>query len=110
MDKQKLIGIAKDQLKGGIGAEQVRELLTYRGVEANDVEEIMQAALSDATQPGAAEGGDVIAKTDEAIEELLPNAVVPAEYVKKEWSIIMLSVIGLVAVVAIGSAIYYFYF
>ena len=41
MDKQKLITIAKDQLKGGIGEDQVRELLVYRGVEQKDVDTIM---------------------------------------------------------------------
>lgn len=110
MDKQKLITIAKDQLKGGIGEEQVRELLTYRGVETADADAIMQAALSAADQPAAEGAVNVVEKTDEVIAELMPDAPVQPEYLKKERNILMLSVIGFLALLIVGSAIYYFYF
>lgn len=110
MDKQKLIAIAKDQLKGGIGEEQVRELLTYRGVEEKDVSEIMQEVLSGDAQPAPASGGDVIRKTDEALSEIFPDTPLRPEYIKKERMIIALSVTGFVLVVIAASVLYYLYF
>lgn len=109
MDKQKLITIAKDQLKGGIGEDQVRELLTYRGVEAADADVIMQAALGAAEQPATEEGVSVVEKTDEAIAELMPDAPVQPEYIKKERNILVLSIVGFLTLLIAGSVFYYFY-
>lgn len=110
MDKQKLIAIAKDQLKGGIGEDQVRELLTYRGVEAGDVETIMQSALSADAQPEIEKPEDVVKKADEVITELLPDAPLRPEYIKKERMIIILSVVGFIVVVVGSAVLYYLYF
>ncbi|AKM78252.1 MAG: hypothetical protein UY31_C0012G0005 [Candidatus Wolfebacteria bacterium GW2011_GWE1_48_7] len=110
MDKQKLITIAKDQLKGGIGEDQVRELLTYRGVEANDVAEIMQEVLRAETQPVTAEAEDVVQKADMVIAELIPDAPTQPEYIKKERNILLLSIAALFILLITGSVVYYFYF
>lgn len=110
MDKQKLIAIAKDQLKGGIGEDQVRELLIYRGVESSDVESIMQSALSADAQSEIEKPEDVVKKADEVITELLPDVPLRPEYIKKERKIIMLSVIGFIAVVVGTAVLYYLYF
>lgn len=111
MDKQKLITIAKDQLKGGIGEEQVRDLLTYRGVTDGDADAIMQEALrgaSEATDEQA--GGDVIAKTDAALKEVSQDTPIDPTATKREWKLLAGASIGVVILVVAGSVIYFLYF
>ena len=111
MDKQKLIAIAKDQLKGGIGEAQVRELLTYRGVEESDVEEIMKEVASESANiPDDAAGGDVVSKTDAALKQISIEPAVRPDYIKKEWKIVTISVIAFITVVIAGAVVYYLYF
>ena len=111
MDKQKLITIAKDQLKGGIGQDQVRELLVYRGVEPADVDAIMQAVLATGdAKPAQVSGEDVLKKADEVFNDIAQEAHLKPEDAKKERVIIILSVLAFIALLAIGSTVYYLYF
>lgn len=107
MDKQKLITIAKDQLSGGIGEEQVRDLLTYRGVEEADANAIMQEALHGA---GEQTGGDVVAKTDAALQEVLQEAPIDPSVTKQERSIFVWAIVGAVVLAVTGSVFYFLYF
>lgn len=111
MDKQKLIAIAKDQLKGGIGQDQIRELLIYRGVEESDIDTIIKAVLSDAeAHPVQASGGDIVEKTHAAILEISKEAPINPNAAKKERIIIFVATIGSIAVAIAGSILYYLYF
>lgn len=111
MDKQKLIVIAKDQLKGGIGEDQIRELLVYRGVAPEDVDTIMQDALATGeVPPSSVSAEDVLKKADEVFGDIAKEAQLKPEDAKKERIIIALSVFALIFIVAVGSFIYYRYF
>lgn len=111
MNKQKLIAIAKDQLKGGIGEDQVRELLVYRGVEPGDVDAIMHAALATGeARTSHVPAENVLKKADEVFGDIAQEAQLRPEDAKKERIIIGLSILALIFIVAIGSVIYYIYF
>lgn len=111
MDKQRLIAIAKDQLKGGIGEDQVRELLVYRGVAPADVDTIMRDALATGeTPPSAVSAEDVLKKADEVFGDIAEEAQLKPEDAKKERIIIALSVFVFIFILAVGSFIYYRYF
>lgn len=111
MDKQKLIAIAKDQLKGGIKEDQIRELLVYRGVEPGDVDAIMQDVLAmGETPPSSVSAEDVLKKADEVFGDIAQEAQLRPEDAKKERIIIALFILALILIVTIGSAIYYLYF
>ncbi|EKD23570.1 MAG: hypothetical protein ACD_81C00218G0014 [uncultured bacterium] len=111
MDKQKLVAIGKDQLKGGIAIDQVRELLTYRGVEEKDVEEIMQEVLADeSARPEQISGSAVVDKTDAALLDVSADAPLNPVAAKQERTIILLATIGAVIVAIAGSVVYFLYF
>lgn len=111
MDKQKLIDIAKDQMKGGIGQEQVRELLTYRGVGEQEVSEIMAAVLGDKNaKPAQLEGKDIVEKTHDAFKEVSQDVEINPAAARKERIIILGSVIGGLIFAIAGSIIYFLYF
>jgi hypothetical protein len=111
MDKQNLIAIAKDQLKGGIAQEQVRELLTYRGVGESEVNEIMQAVLADeSARPVQLEGKDIVEKTHTAFQAVSQDAEINPDAARKERIIILGSVIGAIIFAIAGSVIYFLYF
>lgn len=111
MDKQKLIDIAKDQLKGGIGREQVRELLVYRGVEEKDVDEIMTAVLgNENARPAQLEGRDVVEKIHDAFKEVSQDVEINPVAARKERIIILGAIIGGLILAVAGSIIYFLYF
>ena len=111
MDKQKLIAIAKDQIKGGIGEDQIRELLVYRGVAPEDVDAIMQDALATGeAKPSSVSAEDVLKKADEVFGDIAEEAHLRPEDAKKERIIIALSIFAFIFILAIGSFIYYRYF
>lgn len=110
MDKQKLITIVKDQLKGGIGEAQIRELLTYRGVEEKDIDGIIQAAINEEAQAPSDTDSDIVKKTDEALTEILQKPATRPDYKKREFIIIIMATVGLVIATVVGSIVYYFYF
>lgn len=111
MDKQNLINIAKDQLKGGIAEAQVRELLTYRGLEENEVNDIMQSVLAiDGAQSTQLTGKDIINKTHNALLEVSQEPEINPEAARKERIIILGSVIGGIFLAIVGSIVYFLYF
>lgn len=111
MDRQKLIAIAKDQLKGGIGEDQVRELLTYRGVDAGDVDTIMRDILATGeARPSQVSTADVLKKADEVFGDIAQEAQLRPEDAKKERVIVALSIFAFICLIVVGSVIYYLYF
>lgn len=111
MDKQKLITIVKDQLQGGIAEEQVRDLLTYRGVEQGDVDAIMQEALG-GVQRGTdlAGDGDIVAKTDAALKDISQDPPIDPGAMKRERKILIGSIVGAIVLAIAGSVLYFVYF
>lgn len=111
MDKQKLIAIAKDQLKGGIGEDQVRELLTYRGVGAEDTDFILREALASGdAKPVSMPVKDVLNKADDVFGDIVREAPLRPEDAKKERVIVALSIFAFICLIVVGSVIYYLYF
>lgn len=110
MDKQNLVNIAKDQLKGGIAQEQVRELLVYRGLEEKEVDEIMQSVLTDdSARPAQLDGKDIIEKTHSALLEVSKEPELNPEAARKERIIILGAVIGGIVLAIAGSVVYFLY-
>lgn len=111
MNKQKLITIAKEQLEGGIAEDQVRELLVYRGISSAEADEIMREVLATGdAKPAAISSDAVLKKADEVFGGIAEEVQLQPEDAKKERHIIILSVLAFIFVIAVGSAIYYFYF
>lgn len=111
MDKQNLINIAKDQLKGGIDKEQVRELLIYRGIAEQEVNAIMQAVLGDDdAKPVQLTGEEIVEKTHDAFQEVSQDAVINPDAARKERIIILGFIIGGIILAIGGSIIYFKYF
>lgn len=110
MDQQKLIAIVKDQLKGGVGPEQVRELLAYRGIAPTEIDAIMQQVLAHKDIQQAQMAETVVEKVGEAFVAAAQEAPVRSEHRRHEWLILTISIVVVLLLIGVGSYLYYHYF
>ncbi len=111
MDLHHLVVITQDQLKGGIGEDQIRELLRYRGVAEPDIESIMNAAKAGLASVDAPEDARTVAgKTEAMLSGVMEERELQMGTSKKGKLIIASAIMFGLFLVGAGVYLYYRYF